>query len=133
MSPEFSNIESWEIINKFYARVFGIYVVCANRVGKEWINTWENNTSETVEESFSYDTSDNPAPKRCEYQFWGGSEIINPYGKEIYKAAYHKPDEIVGVLERDVLRKKKILLPYLRNDDPYFTHRELSRILFKSM
>ena len=27
-------------------------------------------------------------------------------------------------------RQKKILLPYLRNDDPYFTHRELQRILF---
>ena len=37
---------------------------------------------------------------------------------------------IVGEISRDLIRKKKILLPYLRNDDPYFTHRELGRILY---
>ena len=42
-----------------------------------------------------------------------------------------EPDEIIGIIERDVLRKKKIMLPYSRNDDPYFTHRELTRILFR--
>ena len=35
MGDEFSNIESWEIINGFYARVFGVYNICANRVGEE--------------------------------------------------------------------------------------------------
>jgi predicted amidohydrolase len=35
MSDSFSNIESWSIINRFYARVFGIYNLCANRVGCE--------------------------------------------------------------------------------------------------
>ena len=38
MGNEFSNIESWEIINKFYARVFGIYNICANRVGTETVH-----------------------------------------------------------------------------------------------
>ena len=35
MGSEFNNIESWEIINRFYSRVFGIYNICANRVGFE--------------------------------------------------------------------------------------------------
>jgi len=130
LSREFSNIESWEIINKFYTRVFGIYVICANRVGKEFIDRREIQIPETAGDSFSNDLDTLSIQKR-EYQFWGGSEIINPYGQQIYKAAYNQPDEIIGIIERDVLRKKKIMLPYLRNDDPYFTHRELSRILFR--
>ena len=32
-------------------------------------------------------------------------------------------------ISRDLLRQKRILLPYLRNDDPYFVHRQLDRIL----
>ena len=39
MGEEFSNIDSWEVINKFYARIFGIYVVCANRAGTEQVYT----------------------------------------------------------------------------------------------
>ena len=35
MGTEFSNIESWGIISKFYSRVFGIYNILANRVGEE--------------------------------------------------------------------------------------------------
>jgi predicted amidohydrolase len=35
MGDEFSNIESWNIINRFYSRVFGVYNLCANRVGCE--------------------------------------------------------------------------------------------------
>lgn len=130
LSDEFSNIESWEIITKFYARVFGIYVICASRVGKESINSWEVQVPETVRGLFSNDPGTVSVQKHA-YRFWGGSEIINPYGVQIYKAAYDRPDEIIGDIERDVLRKKKIMLPYLRNDDPYFTHRELSRILFR--
>jgi predicted amidohydrolase len=61
--------------------------------------------------------------------FWGGSEIINPFGQHIAKAALYKEDEIFAEISKDLLRRKKILLPYLRDDDPYFTYRELQRIL----
>ena len=130
MGTEFSNIESWEIINKFYSRIFGIYNICANRVGEE---TYEERLNEsgyggseqnrdTVSGSFCH-------PVR--YRFWGGSEIINPFGQQIAKAALHEPDEIMGDISRNLLRHKRIRLPYLRNDDPYFTERELHRILFR--
>ena len=33
MGTAFSNIETWTIINSFYARIFGVYNICANRVG----------------------------------------------------------------------------------------------------
>jgi hypothetical protein len=65
------------------------------------------------------------------YRFWGGSEILNTFGKPVAKAMLYEPDKISGVIERDLLRKKKILLTYLKNDDPYFTHRELQRVLYR--
>jgi NAD+ synthase (glutamine-hydrolysing) len=132
MGTEFSNIESWGIINKFYSRVFGIYNVCANRVGEERFSEMEQTESKASPGNNRADREINPHyNRRTSYHFWGGSEIINPFGQPIAKAALRKPDEIFADISRDLLRKKRILLPYLRNDDPYFTHRELQRILFE--
>lgn len=122
MGDEFSNIESWQIINAFYSRIFGVYNVCANRAGKE-IPERRFVSEETKKEVGPDDALES-------YRFWGGSEIINPFGKVIASANLYEPDEIFGEISKDILRKKKILLPYLRNDDPYFTHRELQRILY---
>ena len=130
MGEEFSNIESWTIINTFYSRVFGIYNICANRVGEETIEE-RRVLLEIGGEEGNLENLDHPICQRQTYHFWGGSEIINPFGQQIAKAALHKPDEIYGDIQRDPLRRKKILLPYLRNDDPFFTHRELQRILYE--
>jgi len=122
MGDEFSNIESWNIINRFYSRVFGVYNLCANRVGCEAFQDMRSDEGSLLAEPSTVD--DNP------YRFWGGSEIINPFGQPIVTAALYDLDVIFADLERDLVRKKRILLPYLRNDDPYFTHRELGRILY---
>nr|UQM69634.1 nitrilase [Desulfococcus multivorans] len=124
MGNEFSNIESWSIINRFYSRVFGVYNLCANRVGCE---VFEDLLSRDETPEDATDTSmvdDNP------FRFWGGSEIINPFGHVITSAALFEPDAVFADISRDLVRRKRILLPYLRNDDPYFTHRELGRILY---
>jgi len=123
MGNEFSNIESWNIINRFYSRVFGVYNLCANRVGCE---VFEDLRSEEGEQTDSAPSAvdDNP------FRFWGGSEIIDPFGQAIITAALFDPDTIFADISRDIVRKKRIMLPYLRNDDPYFTHRELGRILY---
>jgi predicted amidohydrolase len=123
MGTAFNNIETWTIINSFYARIFGVYNICANRVGEEGIQ-------ERREEDEDSDTSSSGSDLGP-YKFWGGSEILNPFGQIIAQAQMYEPDEIFGELSRDILRQKKILLPYLRNDDPYFTHRELQRILYE--
>ncbi|MBW2220219.1 MAG: nitrilase [Deltaproteobacteria bacterium] len=123
MGTAFSNIETWTIINSFYARVFGVYNICANRVGEEGVQV----RREEDEGSDASPCGSEP----CPYKFWGGSEILNPFGQVLAQADMYEPDEISGELSRDILRQKKILLPYLRNDDPYFTHRELQRILFE--
>lgn len=127
MASEFDNIESWTIINKFYSRIFGIYNVCANRVGEE--GPMEKRGLPDADDSSGHDWQQECNGKT--YRFWGGSEIINPFGQQIYQARYHEEDEIIGEISADLLRRKKIILPYLRDDDPYFTYRELDRILFK--
>lgn len=129
MGSEFNNIESWEIIDKFYSRVFGIYNICANRVGEETFE--ERRTDSEIPAGETEVNEDADSSCRTEtFRFWGGSEIINPFGLQIAKAVLYEQDEIFADIARDLLRKKKLLLPYLRNDDPYFTHRELQRILY---
>lgn len=123
MGDGFSNIESWETINTFYSRIFGIYNICANRVGEETFGECEPAGLST----------DFPHQVPKTYRFWGGSEVINPYGQRIAKARLYGEDAVFGELSREILREKRIQLPYLRNDDPYFTHRELQRILFKKL
>ncbi len=129
MGTEFCNIESWNIINKFYSRIFGIYNLCANRVGEE---AWNERDSMLAIE---HPQDSAPLTKTLEhikvpFKFWGGSEIINPFGQQIAKAALYEKDAIFGEISKDLLRQKRILLPYLRNDDPFFIHRELQRILY---
>lgn len=130
MGAEFSNINSWEIINTFYSRIFGVYNLSANRAGEE---VWKESRSLVATEMAQTTPGDAIEPTLHEqtYRFWGGSEIINPYGKAEAKAALYEPDEISCEISRDLLRQKRIALPYLRNDDPYFTHRELERILYE--
>lgn len=129
MGTEFSNIESWGVINKFYSRIFGIYNICANRVGAE---AWRENVSMLAVETANLSAAERveKRPQKETFTFWGGSEIINPFGQQMAKAALYEPDMISGEISRDLLRQKRILLPYLRGDDPYFTHRELHRILY---
>jgi predicted amidohydrolase len=125
MGTEFSNIESWNIINRFYSRVFGVYNLCANRVGCEVFEDLRADDGEQTK-AVTPAVDDNP------FRFWGGSEIINPFGQAIVSAALFDPDAIFAEISRDLIRTKRIVLPYLRNDDPYFTHRELGRILYKT-
>ena len=128
MGDEFSNLESWSIINSFYSRIFGIYNICANRVGEEGFEE-RRSTSRATQGRTGEKKKSDPRCQTETYRFWGGSEILNPFGQHIANAELYETDEIFGEIQRDLLRQKKILLPYLRNDDPYFTHRELQRIL----
>ncbi|MFC1884712.1 nitrilase-related carbon-nitrogen hydrolase, partial [Thermodesulfobacteriota bacterium] len=129
MGDEFSNIESWSIINSFYSRIFGVYNICANRVGEESFE--ERRAISTSEMEIIADQEmTGPLSGTKRYRFWGGSKILNPFGINMAEAKLYEEDEISGEIQREFLRRKKIVLPYLRNDDPYFTYRELQRILY---
>jgi len=53
------------------------------------------------------------------------------FGQQIAKTALHKGDETFAELLKDLVHRKKILLPFLRSDNPYFTYLELQRILYE--
>ena len=124
MGTEFSNIESWELINRFYSRVLGIYNIAVNRVGKE------SYLQKAIVNGGVHSNKPEEALTEKSFHFWGGSVIVNPFGNEICKAKMHEEDVISTDIDRSLIRQKKILLPYLRNDDPYFTLRELKRVLY---
>ncbi len=71
MGTEFSNIESWGIINTFYSRIFGIYNICANRVGEE---AWEEKRSALAAETSQLISADDTdqLPQEQSFNFWGG-------------------------------------------------------------
>ena len=114
MGKEFSNIESWRTSYVLFTSSGMTTACCA-------IDGW------TTSRRFFDNTAQ---PVKRNYRFWGGSEIVNPYGQVIIRANLDQPDSIVGTIEQRLVREKRILLPY-RNDDPHFTHRELQRILYQ--
>lgn len=89
----------WELINRTYAQTFGLFVVYGNRVG------FEDGVG-----------------------FWGGSEILDPFGQRISKAKYYEEDFILGEMAVDSVRRKRTMAPLLRDEDLDLTINELMRI-----
>jgi predicted amidohydrolase len=93
------NARFWEMLNGFYAETFGLYVVYANRVG------FEDGVG-----------------------FWGGSEIVDPFGARLAKARYYEPDFIAASVSHAAVRRKRLAAPLLRDEDLDLTINELLRI-----
>jgi predicted amidohydrolase len=93
------NARYWELINRTYAETFGLFLVYANRVG------FEDGVG-----------------------FWGGSEILDPFGRRLAKGKYYEDDLISATLSLDTIRRKRIASPLLRDEDINLTINELMRI-----
>ena len=93
------NAEFWEMINRTYAETFGLYIVFGNRVG------FEDGVG-----------------------FWGGSEILDPFGRRTVKAKYYEEDVVVGGVTLESVRRKRTMAPLLRDEDIDLTINELVRI-----
>ena len=89
----------WELINRTYAQTFGLFLIYGNRVG------FEDGVG-----------------------FWGGSEIVDPFGQRISKAKYYEEDFIIGEVAVDSIRRKRTRAPLLRDEDVDLTINELMRI-----
>jgi NAD+ synthase (glutamine-hydrolysing) len=89
----------WELINRTYAQTFGLFMIYGNRVG------FEDGVG-----------------------FWGGSEILDPFGQRISKAKYYEDDFIIGDVALDSVRRKRTMAPMLRDEDLDLTINELMRI-----
>jgi predicted amidohydrolase len=92
--------ETWHAMNRTYARLLGVYVLYANRVG------FEDGVG-----------------------FWGGSEIVAPDGSTIARAPYIDEALIYGDVDPRVVRRERLLTPLFRDERLGLTVRELSRIL----
>src|SRR5216683_2035471 len=93
------NARYWEQLTRFHASTWGVYVAYCNRVG------FEDGVG-----------------------FWGGSELINPFGEAVCKAPYYEEDLIVGEINQRQIKRKRMSSTMLRDEDLDLTINELERI-----
>jgi predicted amidohydrolase len=93
------NIQIWENINKTSAHLFTSYLIFCNRVGSE-----------------------------DGLMFWGGSEIIDPHGKEVVKAPYFEENLITAEIDWLKLKHARIHTTYLSDERLDIITEELQRI-----
>jgi predicted amidohydrolase len=97
--PQDDNARYWETINRAYAETFGLFMVYGNRVG------FEDGVG-----------------------FWGGSEVVDPFGRRIAKANYYEEDFTIAEVALESVRRKRSAAPLLRDEDIDLTINELLRI-----
>jgi predicted amidohydrolase len=93
------NARYWEMLNRVYAETFSLFMIYGNRCG------FEDGVG-----------------------FWGGSEIVDPFGQCIAKAKYYEEDFIVAQVSFESVRRKRTMSPLLRDEDIDLTINELMRI-----
>jgi predicted amidohydrolase len=93
------NARYWEMINRTYAETYSLFMIYGNRCG------FEDGVG-----------------------FWGGSEIVDPFGERIAKAKYYDEDYIVTDVAFEAVRRKRTMSPLLRDEDMDLTINELMRI-----
>lgn len=98
VGAEFDNPGGWALTCRFYAMMYGAPVIMVNRTGTEQDLT-----------------------------FWGGSRIIDPFGKEIAVAGTGA-ELITATLDYDVVRKARHLLPTVRDSNVALVLRETRRL-----
>ena len=90
---------AWEEMIRTYARLLGVYVVYANRVG------YEDGAG-----------------------FWGGSEIVAPDGSVVAKGPHLDEAVVTGEIDPRAIRRARLVTPLFRDERLGLTIRELSRI-----
>ncbi len=93
------NARYWEMINRAYAETYSLFMIYANRCG------FEDGVG-----------------------FWGGSEIVDPFGQRIAKAKYYDEDFVIAEISLESVRRKRTMAPLLRDEDIDLTINELMRI-----
>jgi predicted amidohydrolase len=96
---DFDNPSGWDVNLRFYALTYGLPIVMANRVGTEDGLT-----------------------------FWGGSRIVDPYGRVIATAAGDGDELVRGEISLADVRRARELLPTIRDANLPLVVRELDRV-----
>jgi predicted amidohydrolase len=93
------NARYWEMINRAYAEMYSVFMIYGNRCG------FEDGVG-----------------------FWGGSEIVDPFGQRLAKAGYYDEDFLIAEISLESVRRKRTMSPLLRDEDLDLTINELMRI-----
>ncbi len=99
VADEFDNPGGWDLNLRHTALIYGLPVVMANHCGR-----------------------------RGGLNFWGGSRILDPCGRELARAGAG-PGLICAELNLDEVRTARERLPTIRDADPDLVHRLLGRLL----
>ena len=93
------NARYWEMINRAYAETYSLFLIYGNRWG------FEDGVG-----------------------FWGGSEVVDPFGQRLAKAGYYDEAFLVAEIALESVRRKRTMSPLLRDEDLDLTINELMRI-----
>lgn len=102
LGTKLSSQASWKRLNRFYASMYGVYVIFVNRTGSE-----------------------------RNIKFWGESELIDPFGNVVAASADDSEEVVIGTIERSVIREARTILNTVRDEDPRFLERQLRRVINK--
>lgn len=95
----FDNPGGWDTNLRFYALTYGMPVAMANRVGTEG-----------------------------ELTFWGGSRILDPFGRVLGAAQGREEALVHATLDFDLVRRARTLLPTVRDANTPLVAREIARV-----
>lgn len=99
VSTEFSNPRGWELTVNFYAMMYGMPLVMANRIGVEG-----------------------------GARFWGGSRILDPFGTTIAQAEADSECLVQAQLDYNDVRHARVQLPTVRDSNLNLVQREIERL-----
>jgi len=99
VGADFDNPGGWDINLRFYALTYGFPVAMANRVGREGDLT-----------------------------FWGGSRIVDPFGRTLAQATGEGEDLVRARIDFAEVRRARYLLPTVRDANLPLVQREIERI-----
>ncbi|WP_432262454.1 nitrilase-related carbon-nitrogen hydrolase [Cupriavidus sp. TMH.W2] len=94
----FDNPNGWDVNLRFYALTYGVGIVMANRVGTEGMMT-----------------------------FWGGSRILDPFGKIVALGSETEEGLVIGALDYASIRQARFLLPTVRDARAFALRQRTSR------
>lgn len=100
LGSRLSTRESWHRMNQFYASMYGVYVLFVNRVGNDG-----------------------------GLEFWGGSQIVDPFGRVIAEGKIGEEDVIGAELDLAEVREARTVLHTVRDEDLNFIRRRLDHVL----
>jgi len=100
VGAEFDNPSGWDTNLRFYALTYGMPVMMANRVGSEGDLT-----------------------------FWGGSRILDPFGRPLANAAGSGEELVRAKLGFEDVRRARYLLPTVRDSNLPLVQREIERLM----